>query len=129
MFKVTKKSKRSNARIGIIHTPHGVIKTPAFMPIATKGAVKTLAAEELKRLRADVILSNTYHQLLRPGLAVLKKADGLHRFMQWRGPMLTDSGGFQVFSLANIRKILPEGVRFRSHIDGAEFLLTPKKAL
>jgi queuine tRNA-ribosyltransferase len=129
MFTIVKKSKNSHARTGILKTKHGEINTPFFMPIATKGAVKSLTADDIRRLKAQIILSNTYHQLLRPGLSILKKAKGLHKFMDWQGPMLTDSGGFQVFSLAKIRKILPHGVKFRSHIDGKEFLLTPKKAL
>ncbi|MDP3995282.1 MAG: tRNA guanosine(34) transglycosylase Tgt, partial [bacterium] len=129
MFRLSKQSKRSSARLGTLKTPHGAIKTPFFMPIATKGAVKSLTGDDVRRLKAQIVLSNTYHMLLRPGLAVLKKAGGLHKFMDWRGPMLTDSGGFQVFSLAKIRKILPHGVRFRSHESGEQFLLTPKKAL
>lgn len=129
MFKISKKSKKSKARIGILKTKNHSIKTPFFMPIATKGAVKSLTADDVRNLKAQIILSNTYHMLLRPGLDVLKKARGLHKFMDWDGPMLTDSGGFQVFSLAKIRKILPNGVKFRSHIDGKQFLLTPKKAL
>jgi queuine tRNA-ribosyltransferase len=129
MFKVTKQSKKSHARTATLKTAHGTIRTPFFMPIATKGAVKSLTSDDIRSLRAQIILSNTYHQLLRPGLEVLKKASGLHKFMDWDGPMLTDSGGFQVFSLTKIRKILPNGVKFRSHIDGKEFLLTSKKAL
>src|SRR3989338_5387996 len=129
MFRIRKQSKRSSARMGVLTTPHGRIAAPFFCPIATKGAVKSLTGDDLRRLRAQIILSNTYHQLLRPGLSILKKAGGLHRFMDWDGPLLTDSGGFQVFSLARIRKIFPEGVRFQSHIDGKQFLLTPKKAL
>ncbi|MAG28537.1 tRNA guanosine(34) transglycosylase Tgt [bacterium] len=129
MFKITKQSKKSQARTGVLKTAHGSVQTPFFMPIATKGAVKSLTSDDIRRLKAQIILSNTYHQLLRPGLEVLKKAKGLHKFMDWDKPMLTDSGGFQVFSLTKIRKILPNGVKFRSHIDGREFLLTPKKAL
>ncbi|OJI07874.1 hypothetical protein BK004_00330 [bacterium CG10_46_32] len=129
MFQIKKQSKRSLARTGVLKTPHGSIQTPFFMPIATKGAVKSLTGDDIRRLKAQIILSNTYHQLLRPGLSILKKAGGLHTFMDWSGPLLTDSGGFQVFSLAKIRKILLDGVRFRSHIDGTEFLFTPKKAL
>ncbi|MBU2575846.1 tRNA guanosine(34) transglycosylase Tgt [Patescibacteria group bacterium] len=129
MFKISKKSKKSKARIGVLKTKHGAIKTPFFMPIATKGAVKAITADEMRKLKSQIVLSNTYHMLLRPGLEILKKAKGLHKFMDWDGPMLTDSGGFQVFSLAKIRKILPHGVKFRSHIDGKEFLLTPKKVL
>ncbi|MBI2050918.1 MAG: tRNA guanosine(34) transglycosylase Tgt [Parcubacteria group bacterium] len=129
MFAIRKQSRRSLARLGTLKTPHGSIQTPFFCPIATKGAVKSLTGDDMRNLKAQIILSNTYHQLLQPGLLILKKAGGLHKFMDWHGPLLTDSGGFQVFSLAKIRKILPEGVRFRSHRDGREFLLTPKKAL
>ena len=129
MFKVLKNSKKSKARLGKLTTKNGTIDTPFFMPIATKGAVKALTASELAKLNSQIILSNTYHQLLRPGLPVLKKFGGLGGFMDWPGPILTDSGGFQVFSLAKIRKILPGGVKFRSHIDGKELFLTPKKVL
>jgi len=129
MFKIIKKSKKSRARVGVLKTLHGAIKTPFFMPIATKGAVKSLTSFEVEKLKSQIILSNTYHMLLRPGLEILKKAGGLHKFMDWHKPILTDSGGFQVFSLSKIRKILPNGVKFCSHIDGKEFLLTPKKAL
>jgi len=128
-YRIQARSKKSLARTGVLKTAHGSVHTPCFMPIATKGSVKTLDAFDIRSLGAQMILSNTYHQLLRPGEAILKKAGGLHHFMDWDGPMLTDSGGFQVFSLSKIRKILPEGVRFRSHIDGKQFLLTPKRAL
>ncbi len=129
MFRAGRQSHRSSARLGTIRTPHGRIATPAFCTIATSGAVKSLTGDDLRRLNAQIILSNAYHQLLRPGISVLKKAHGLHAFMDWHGPLLTDSGGFQVFSLARMRKILPNGVKFQSHVDGKEFLLTPKKAL
>lgn len=129
MFKLLKKSSISAARIGNLKTAHGEIKTPFFMPIATKAAVKNLTAEEVKDLGAQIILSNTYHLYLQPGLEVLKKQGGLHKMMNWTGPILTDSGGFQVFSLSKIRKIMPHGVEFSSHIDGSKHLLTPKKVL
>lgn len=108
---------------------HGVIETPFFMPIATRGAVKNITPEELKQLGTKVILGNTYHLWLRPGLKIIKKAGGLHKLMRWDKPILTDSGGFQVFSLAKLRKITDEGVTFRSPIDGQKHLLTPEKSI
>ncbi|OQA36907.1 MAG: Queuine tRNA-ribosyltransferase [Parcubacteria group bacterium ADurb.Bin326] len=129
MFKLIKKSKKSQARLGILKTAHGTLKTPFFMPIATKAAVKNLTTDEIRELKSPIILSNTYHLYLTPGMEVMKKAGGLHKFMDWRGAILTDSGGFQVFSLSKIRKILPQGVEFRSHLDGSKHLLTPKKVL
>lgn len=129
MFRLLKQSKKSQARSGILKTAHGEIQTPFFMPIATKAAVKNLTAEEIKDLGAQIILSNTYHLYLQPGLPVLKKQGGLRKFMNWDGPILTDSGGFQVFSLSKIRKITPTGVEFSSHLDGSKHFLTPKKVL
>lgn len=129
MFKIAEFSKKSKARLGELKTSHGVIKTPFFMPIATKGAVKTLDALDMENLKAQVLLSNTYHLYLRPGMEIIKKAGGLHKFMNWSGPILTDSGGYQVFSLAKMRKISEEGVKFRSHIDGSEHLLTPEDSI
>ena len=129
MYKLLKTSKKSQARLGILKTEHGSIKTPFFMPIATKAAVKNLTADEVKDLGAEIILSNTYHLYLQPGLEVLKKLGGLHKLMNWPGPILTDSGGFQVFSLSKIRKIISHGVEFNSHIDGSQHVLTPKKVL
>ncbi|MEK7653127.1 MAG: tRNA guanosine(34) transglycosylase Tgt [Patescibacteria group bacterium] len=129
MFKLLKQSKKSQARLGKLKTNHGEINTPFFMPIATKAAVKNLTAEEMKELGAQIILSNTYHLYLQPGMKIMKKAGGLHQLMNWDGPILTDSGGFQVFSLSKIRKILPGGVEFRSHLDGSRHFLTPKKVL
>ncbi|MFA6918497.1 MAG: tRNA guanosine(34) transglycosylase Tgt [Patescibacteria group bacterium] len=129
MFKLLKKSQKSQARLGKLKTAHGEISTPFFMPIATKAAVKNLDTDEIKNLGAEIILSNTYHLYLQPGMKIMKKAGGLHKFMNWPGPILTDSGGFQVFSLSKIRKILPGGVEFRSHIDGSKHLLTPKSVL
>ncbi len=128
-FKILKKSKKSKARIGILKTKHGVVKTPIFLPIATKAAIKNLTSEELKDLGAEIILSNTYHLFLRPGEKIIKEIGGLHQFMNWSGPILTDSGGFQVFSLAKIRKVKENGVEFISEIDGQKFFLTPKKAI
>lgn len=129
MFNLEKKSKKTRARTGKLKTARGVIETPFFMPIATKAAVKNLTAEELKTLGAEIILSNTYHLFLKPGTSIIKKANGLHYFMNWSGPILTDSGGFQVFSLAENRKIKKDGVEFQSEIDGQKFLLTPEKAI
>lgn len=129
MFKIKTKSFTSQARSGILETAHGVIKTPFFMPIGTYAAVKGLTPEEVAAVGAEIILSNTYHVYLRPGLEVIKKAGGLHKFMGWKGPILTDSGGFQVFSLAKMRKITERGVEFQSHIDGSKHLLTPAKAI
>lgn len=128
-FKLLKKSKKSQARLGKLKTAHGTLKTPFFMPIATKGAVKNLTADDIKELGSGILLSNTYHLYLTPGMEVMAEAGGLHQFMAWPGAILTDSGGFQVFSLSKIRKILPGGVEFRSHLDGSKHLLTPKKVL
>ncbi|MBI5077677.1 tRNA-guanine transglycosylase, partial [Candidatus Falkowbacteria bacterium] len=128
MFKLIKQSK-SKARLGQLRTRRGIIKTPSFMPIATKGAVKTLSSADLRRLNPDVILSNTYHLMLRPGEKELKRLGGLHKFMDWSGPILTDSGGFQVFSLAKIRKITEDGVKFSSHLDGKSFFLSPEDSI
>ena len=114
------------ARAGEFATPHGVVRTPAFMPVGTLGSVKGLAPWELQSLGPEMVLANTYHLLLRPGVEVIETLGGLHAFMGWRGPILTDSGGFQVFSLASLRALLPEGVRFRSHLDGSELFLTPE---
>jgi queuine tRNA-ribosyltransferase len=128
MFKILKTSKKSRARLGKLKTAHGVVDTPFFMPIATKASVKALDSFDLKNLGAQIILSNTYHLLLRPGFDVIRKAGGLHKFMNWNKPILTDSGGFQIFSLAKQRKITEDGAIFRSHIDGRKFLLTPEMA-
>ncbi|HDQ04273.1 MAG TPA: tRNA guanosine(34) transglycosylase Tgt [Deltaproteobacteria bacterium] len=128
-FNILKKDASSFARLGKITTAHGTVNTPAFMPVGTQGTVKSLPPEEMKRCGAEIILSNTYHLYLRPGHETIKKLGGLHRFMNWPHPILTDSGGFQVYSLTKLRKILPEGVMFRSHIDGSQHLLTPRKAI
>src|SRR5262249_32157367 len=108
-------------------TPHGAIETPVFMPVGTQATVKSLRNEALEELGAQIILGNTYHLYLRPGHELIRKLGGLHRFMSWDRAILTDSGGYQVFSLSELRKITDEGVRFRSHLDGAEHLLTPEK--
>lgn len=117
------------ARAGLLHTPHGTFKTPMFMPVGTQATVKTLTPEELYDMGAQVILSNTYHLFLRPGADLIKKAGGLHAFMHWRQPILTDSGGFQVFSLGQMRKIMEEGVTFRSHLDGSAKFLSPEVSM
>jgi len=118
----------TGARRGLLSTPHGVIETPFFLPVGTAATVKALTQEALETLGAKIILANTYHLYLRPGHALIRKLGGLHAFMSWRGAILTDSGGYQVFSLADLRKISDDGVRFRSHLDGSEHLLTPEKA-
>lgn len=125
-FRVLAEDPASAARTGELKTPHGLVETPAFMPVGTRAAVKTLAPDELNRLGAGMILANTYHLYLRPGPETVAEAGGLHRFMGWDGPILTDSGGFQVFSLATLREITPDGVTFRSHLDGSAHLFTPE---
>ncbi len=125
-YKVKKVCKQSGARIGEFTTPHGVIETPVFMPVGTQASVKALSPEELTGIGAQIILSNTYHLFLRPGHELVKKAGGLHKFMAWDRPILTDSGGFQVFSLSSLRQITEDGVKFNSHIDGAVHHLTPE---
>jgi queuine tRNA-ribosyltransferase len=126
-FEVQEKDA-SGARRGRLTTPHGAIETPVFMPVGTAATVKGLTQEALETLGAKIILANTYHLYLRPGHELIRKLSGLHKFMSWNGAILTDSGGYQVFSLAELRKIADEGVRFRSHLDGSEHLLTPEKA-
>lgn len=117
------------ARAGILHTPHGEILTPVFAPVGTAGTVKAVPPRDLEELDAQLILANTYHLFLRPGDELLRELGGLHKFMNWRGPILTDSGGFQVFSLANINRIDADGVTFRSHIDGSQKRLTPESSM
>ncbi|EKD95555.1 MAG: hypothetical protein ACD_24C00450G0001 [uncultured bacterium] len=129
VYRIIKKSVKSQARLGQIKTAHGVIKTPFFLPIATKGSIKAVTPEEISYLGAEIILANTYHLYLRPGLTVIKKAGGLHKFMNWSGGILTDSGGFQVFSLARFRKITAKGVEFKDNISGKKHLFTPEKAI
>ena len=122
--------KNSGARRGIIHTPHGDIQTPIFMPVGTQATVKSLTPEELENdIKAQIILSNTYHLYLRPGNKLIKKAGGLHKFMKWNKPILTDSGGFQVFSLGDLRTIEEEGVRFKSHLDGSRHFFSPESVM
>lgn len=137
MFTLLKTSKKSGARLGRLKTNHGSVETPFFMPCATQGAVKTVSAEEMKKLGARILLANTYHLMLQPGEKLIKQAGGLHKFMGWDKPLLTDSGGFQVFSLSggkkkngqNLVKLTRNGARFKSYIDGKEHYLTPEKAL
>ncbi len=128
-LEILHKDKNSGARYGILHTPHGDCEVPMFMPVGTDGAVKTLSPEEVKSLGAGFILGNTYHLSLRPGEDIVMEAGGLHNFMNWDGPILTDSGGFQVFSLASKRKISEEGVEFRNHIDGGKMFFSPEKVI
>jgi len=128
-FEVIKECKQSGARIGKLHTPHGEIETPVFMPVGTQATVKAMTPFELKQIGAQIILSNTYHLYMRPGHDLVKAAGGLHSFMGWDKPILTDSGGFQVFSLSELRNIKEEGVFFRSHLDGSKHLITPEKAI
>lgn len=128
-FETIKVCAQSGARIGRFLTPHGAIETPVFMPVGTQATVKGVSPEELKQVNSQIILSNTYHLYLRPGEAIVKKAGGLHKFMNWDRPILTDSGGFQVFSLSGIRKITDEGVTFNSHINGAKHFISPEKAI
>lgn len=139
MFEILKKSKKSRARTGRLKVNHGIIETPFFMPIATRGAIKSLTSKEARELGAEIILSNTYHLMLRPGSPIIKKSGGLHGFMKWGGPILTDSGGYQVFSLGAKNedkddveskvKVLPNGVKFKDPVDGKEYFLTPEKAI
>ena len=128
-YELIKECPRSGARLGRLHTPHGTFETPMFMPVGTQATVKTLAPEELYDMGSQVILSNTYHLFLRPGHELVRKAGGLHKFMNWDRPILTDSGGFQVFSLAGLRKIKEEGVTFQSHIDGRKIFMGPEESM
>ncbi len=121
-------AKDGLARRGELATPHGAVQTPAFMPVGTRGAVKAITHRDLEDLGAEIILGNTYHLYLKPGDDLIARAGGLHRFIGWTRPMLTDSGGYQVFSLASMRRIREEGAEFRSHIDGSLHLLTPERA-
>ena len=127
-YELIKTCKQTGARLGRLHTPHGVIETPIFMPVGTQATVKAMTPEELKEIGSQIILSNTYHLYMRPGHDLIERAGGLHKFMNWDKPILTDSGGFQVFSLGPLRKIKEEGVEFRSHLDGSKHFLSPEKA-
>jgi len=128
-FEIIARDARSNARRGRLHTAHGVVETPAFMPVGTRGSVKAISPRELREIGVDIVLANTYHLYCRPGIQVIEKCGGLHRFMGWDGPLLTDSGGYQVHSLAKLRRVRDDGVEFISHIDGRRFLLGPVEAM
>src|SRR5437868_8958100 len=129
IFQLLARDRESKARRGRLATAHGSIDTPAFMPIGTQGSVKGVSPRELRELNAQIILGNTYHLFVRPGLDVIKHFGGLHKFMSWDGPILTDSGGYQIFSLAKLRKITEEGVEFQNHIDGARAFISPEIAM
>ncbi len=128
-FELLHVCKQTGARRGRLHTPHGVIETPIFMPVGTQASVKTMSPDELKDCGAQIILSNTYHLHVRPGEDLIQRAGGLHRFMNWDRPILTDSGGFQVFSLASLRKVEERGVEFRSHLDGSKMFIGPEESI
>lgn len=128
-YEVIKQDSKYGARAGILHTPHGDIETPIYMPVGTQATVKGVLPRDLKEAGAEIILSNTYHLYMRPGDEIVKKAGGLHKFMNWDRPILTDSGGFQVFSLAKLRKIKEEGVYFASHIDGRKIFMGPEESM
>ena len=128
-YELIKKDSRTKARRGRVNTPHGPIETPVFMPVGTAGTVKAMKPEEVRDMGAQIILGNTYHLYLRPGHEVVKAAGGLHKFMNWERAILTDSGGFQLYSLGAMRKISAEGVEFRSHIDGSKHMLSPEKSM
>jgi queuine tRNA-ribosyltransferase len=129
MFELLGKDAASKARRGRLTTAHGVIETPAFMPVGTQGSVKAVSPQELHELEAQIVLGNTYHLFVRPGLEVIRHFGGLHRFMNWDGPILTDSGGYQIFSLAKLRKITEEGVAFQNHLDGRPTFISPEIAM
>ena len=128
-YEQLKQDTRTGARVGILHTPHGDIMTPTYMPVGTQATVKGVMPRDLKEANSQIILSNTYHLYMRPGDELVKKAGGLHKFMNWDRPILTDSGGFQVFSLAKLNKIKDEGVYFNSHVDGSLHFISPEKAI
>ncbi|MBI5149306.1 MAG: tRNA guanosine(34) transglycosylase Tgt [Candidatus Omnitrophica bacterium] len=129
MFQLIKKDTKTNARRGVVHTAHGDIQSPFFMPVGTNATVKTLTNEDLLELDSQIVLSNTYHLFLRPGMEVIGQAGGLHKFMGWERPILTDSGGYQVFSLSKLRKLNDDGVSFQSHIDGSTQFFSPEKVI
>jgi queuine tRNA-ribosyltransferase len=128
-FELIKTCKRTGARLGRLHTPHGVIETPCYMPVGTQATVKAMSPRDLHDVGASIILSNTYHLYMRPGHELIRTAGGLHTFMGWDKPILTDSGGFQVFSLAKMNQIKEDGVEFNSHIDGSKHFFTPEKVM
>src|SRR5580658_7099262 len=127
-FKVTSKDPQTSARTGVLKLSHGEVRTPCYMPVGTQASVKALSPEDVLACGSEILLANTYHLMLRPGADLIAKAGGLHSFMHWDKPILTDSGGFQVFSLADLRKINEEGVSFQSHLDGSAWQMTPESA-
>ena len=129
IFETIRQDSRTRARRGVLHTAHGDVQTPIFMPVGTCGTVKAMSNEEVENLGAQIILGNTYHLYLRPGLEILCECGGLHNFMNWRKPILTDSGGFQVFSLAKLGKVTPDGMHFQSHIDGSHLFMGPEESM
>src|SRR6188508_1756924 len=129
MFELIAQDSNSKARRGRLTTAHGVIETPVFMPVGTQGSVKAVSPRELHDLRAQIILGNTYHLFVRPGLEVIRHFGGLHRFMNWDGPILTDSGGYQIFSLAKLRQITEDGAQFQNHLDGTPTFISPESAM
>src|SRR5438128_8196513 len=129
MFEVLTQDLQSKARCGRLTTAHGAVHTPAFIPVGTQGTVKAVTPRELRELKAQIVLGNTYHLFVRPGLDVIKHFGGLHKFMNWDGPILTDSGGYQIFSLAKLRKTTEDGVEFQNHIDGARAFISPEIAM
>lgn len=129
MFELKARDQNTKARRGRLETGHGAIETPAFMPVGTQGSVKAVSPRELREVEAQIILGNTYHLFVRPGLEVIRAVGGLHRFMNWEGPILTDSGGYQIFSLARLRKITEDGVQFQNHIDGSAAFISPEIAM
>src|ERR1700676_4842062 len=129
MFELITSNPSSRARCGRLATTHGVIDTPAFIPVGTQGSVKAMSPRELREVNTQIILGNTYHLFVRPGLDVIKHFGGLHKFMNWDGPILTDSGGYQIFSLAKLRKITEEGVHFQNHVDGTPAFISPEIAM
>ena len=128
-FEITATDPNSSARTGIIHTEHGPIQTPAFAPVASQGTVKALSHSMVQNLKAQLILVNAYHLYLRPGIEVIEKLGGLHSFVSWPGPILSDSGGFQIYSLTSLAKVKSEGVEFSSHLDGTKIFLTPEDVI
>ena len=128
-YELIKTCKQSGARLGVLRTPHGDIPTPIYMPVGTQAVVKAMTSRQMREIDAKILLANTYHLHLRPGEKLIEKAGGLHKFMNWNGPILTDSGGFQVFSLAKLNQITEEGVKFRSHLDGTLEMMTPESSM
>jgi len=128
-FSIARESDRSRGRLGILHTPHGIVRTPVFMPVGTQGAVKCVSPDQVEEAGAEIVLANTYHLYLRPGHEIVKEMGGLHAFMSWPRPILTDSGGFQVMSMSSLRRVTEDGVVFRSHLDGSEHFISPEKAI